>query len=83
LSALSQPERAFLFQWDGARHLAAIFIELAVSAAVLGAFAPRPVCRARLGTEQGAPAAVTLSHVLSCVRRRPAEALMESLPEFR
>jgi hypothetical protein len=32
---------------------AAVFIELAVSAAVLGAFAPCPVCRATLGTEPG------------------------------
>lgn len=31
----------------------AVFIELAVSAAVLGAFAPCPVCRARIGTEPG------------------------------
>jgi hypothetical protein len=31
----------------------AVFIELAVSAAVLGAFAPCPVCRAKLGTESG------------------------------
>jgi hypothetical protein len=32
---------------------AAVFIELAVSAAVLGAFAPCPVCRGRIGTEPG------------------------------
>ena len=32
---------------------AAVFIELSVSAAVVGAFAPCPVCRARLGTEPG------------------------------
>jgi ABC-type glycerol-3-phosphate transport system permease component len=31
----------------------AVVIELAVSAAVLGAFAPCPVCRARIGTEPG------------------------------
>jgi hypothetical protein len=31
----------------------ALFIELAVSAAVIGAFAPCPACRARLGTEPG------------------------------
>lgn len=32
---------------------AAVFIELAVSAAVLGAFAPCPVCRGRIGSEPG------------------------------
>jgi hypothetical protein len=31
----------------------AVFIELAVSAAVIGAFAPCPVCRARIGSEPG------------------------------
>jgi hypothetical protein len=31
----------------------AVFIELAVSAAVIGAFAPCPVCRAKLGTDPG------------------------------
>jgi hypothetical protein len=49
---------AWLFVRSGssptARAVAAgLFIELAVSAAVIGAFSSCPVCRARLGTEPG------------------------------
>ena len=49
---------AWLFFQSGssptARAVAVVvFIELAVSAAVMGAFAPCPVCRARIGTEPG------------------------------
>lgn len=47
-----------LFLVPSAGHLsraiaAGIFVECAASAAVLGAFAPCPVCRARLGSEPG------------------------------
>jgi len=49
---------AWLFFRSGSSQTAqavavAVFIELAVSAAVLGAFAPCPVCRGRIGTEPG------------------------------
>jgi len=49
---------AWLFFRSGSSQTAravavAVFIELAVSAAVLGAFAPCPVCRARIGSEPG------------------------------
>jgi hypothetical protein len=47
-----------LFLVPSAGHLsraiaAGVFVECAASAAVLGAFAPCPVCKARLGSEPG------------------------------